>query len=85
MEDSLFSHSECQMILETEAETLTCQVHEKHLVKGNIPNSSGKEITDICGTANLCPMKPQKKLEIRYLDFPENLHGAPMIDPVLSF
>ena len=30
------------------------------LVEGNIPNSSGKAITDISGTANLFTMEPLK-------------------------
>ena len=66
MEDSHFSHSECQMISKSEAENLICKVHEKHLVNGSRmvkesnPTSNDKAATDISGTANLFLMEPLK-------------------------
>ena len=63
MEDSYFSHSECQLVLETEAESHLCQAHERHMVhksrveKNSNSDTNDRAILDINGTKKLFPME----------------------------
>ena len=77
MKDSHFSHSECQMVLETEAESLLCQAQERHMVhksclekKNSNSINNDKEISDINGTKQMFLLEPLKILGGTISGFP---------------